>query len=355
MRHLNVFLLSVILIGFTLWKLNVSFQNDVVLFYGFAENKETEINFNYPTAVGKIYVTPGQHVKKGEPLLDLYRIKSKEVLDDQQFKMDELESRNTMWINEKQSDIKILQANKKMELESIGMEINKLKEQRDFQKSLYNNLQSVDTVDVVYAPLSDRITDLEKERVTLSNSFGEKISKLENEIRLEQNTFQIRKERLSAEGLFEEENKIIQNQLIAPSDGIVGAIECKEEEHISSFKTLITFYEPNPNMVKGYVHEDLVVHVMLNDTFFITSKKDQSITCFGEVVGLGSRIVEIPERLRKIPEYKTYGREILVSIPTDNNFLQKEKVIMHFVHPPEGIKEPVRKKKLVDLKDKLIE
>jgi multidrug resistance efflux pump len=355
MRYINVFYIAVFLIGFTLWKLNVSFQNDVVMFYGFAETKETEINFNYPTAVGKIYVTPGQRVKKGEPLLDLYRIKSKEVLDDQQFKVDELESRNTTWINEKQSDIKILQANKKMELATVNGQIKKLKEERDFQKSLYSNLQSIDTMDVVYAPISERIVELEKERTGLKSAYDEKISKIESEIRLERNTYQIKKERLIAEGIFEEENRIIQNQLVAPSDGIVGSIDCKEEEHIPSYRTLITFYDPNPNLVKGYVHEDLIVHVMLKDSFLIRSQKDQNITCIGEVVGLGSRIVEIPDRLRKIPDFKTYGREVLVSIPTDNNFLQKEKVILHFMHPPEGVSEPFRKKKLVDLKDKLKE
>jgi hypothetical protein len=54
------------------------------------------------------------------------------------------------------------------------------------------------------------------------------------------------------------------------------------------------------------------------------------------VIGMGHRIVEIPERLRKIPEIKTYGREVLIQIPSDNKFLQKEKVVLTFIHPPEG-------------------
>ncbi|HRW74331.1 MAG TPA: hypothetical protein P5563_00425 [Saprospiraceae bacterium] len=50
------------------------------------------------------------------------------------------------------------------------------------------------------------------------------------------------------------------------------------------------------------------------------------LSCRGQVVALGTRVVEIPERLRKMPEIKTYGREILVAIPPANEFLQKEKV-----------------------------
>jgi hypothetical protein len=46
---------------------------------------------------------------------------------------------------------------------------------------------------------------------------------------------------------------------------------------------------------------------------------------------LGSRIVEIPERLRKNPDLKTYGREVLIAIPPSNLFLQKEKVILNLL------------------------
>ncbi len=354
MRFLNVFYIIVVLVGIGLWQLNNSFQNDVVLFYGFAENKETEINFNYPTAVGKIYVTPGQRVLKGEPLLDLYRIKAKEVLDDQQFKIDELESRDRMWVSEKEADIRILKSQEKLALEAIDADIQKLKKERDFQRSLYSNLESVESVESAYKPLSDKIIELETERTTVVNSFGEQVRKIQNEMRLNANTVNIKKQRIVAEGVFKEENKIIHDQLVAPSEGIVGNLHCKEEEHIPSYKTLVTFYDPHPNLVKGFVHEDLIVHVVEGDSFIIKSIRDENVTCYGKVVGLGSRIVEIPERLRKIPDFKTYGLEVLVSIPSDNSFLQKEKVILKFLNPPKGVSDPVRKKNLVeDLKDQI--
>jgi len=348
MRYLNVFYIAMVLVGLLLWKMNASFKSEVVTFYGFAENKETEINFNYPTAVGKIYVTPGQRVKKGEPLLDLFRIKSKEVMEDEQFKLDEMDSRNRSWVNEKQADIRIIENQKRMSLEAIDADVFKLKKEIAFQKSLYSDLKTVDAVDATYKPLSDKVTELENERVALSASYDEKISKIQTEINLSANTFKIRKDRIYAEKAFEDSNRVIQNQLVAPFDGVVGNVHCKEEEHIPSYRTLITFYEPHPSLVSGYVHEDLIVHVSLEDSFIIRSTKDVETSCYGKVVGLGSRISEIPERLRKIPDFKTYGREILISIPPSNNFLQKEKVVLKFVNPPKGISEPTRKKNLVE-------
>ena len=108
-----------------------------------------------------------------------------------------------------------------------------------------------------------------------------------------------------------------------------GNILCKKGEHISAFNTLINFYERNPTIVKGYVHESLILEVQVGDSLRITSSLHPSQQVKGEVIGLGSRIVEIPARLRKIPDIKTYGREVLIRIPSDNPFLQKEKVMLN--------------------------
>jgi hypothetical protein len=72
------------------------------------------------------------------------------------------------------------------------------------------------------------------------------------------------------------------------------------------------------------------VNVSQGDKFTVTSLKDKTMTYSGSVVGLGSRIVEIPSRLRKIPELKIYGREVIIEITKENSFLQKEKVSISF-------------------------
>ena len=46
----------------------------------------------------------------------------------------------------------------------------------------------------------------------------------------------------------------------------------------------------------------------------------------GIVVNLGTRITALPERLKKIPELRAWGREVQINIQQDNLFLQGEKV-----------------------------
>lgn len=350
MRYFNIFYLLVFLIGILLWRVNTTLNKEIVSFYGFAENKETEINFNYAVAVGKIHVNPGEVVAKGTPLLDMYRIKSKETLDDQPFKIKELRAKEHSWKSQKEGDIKLIENKKRIKLEEFSSAIEKLEAEKKFQASLYDDLKSISANKTTYSPLDAKITSLKKEQALVMESFEQEIQNIKGEINVGGNPYLEEIKRLKAEQAFEEANKLINIQLEAPTDGVIGNIFCKEAEHIPSYKTLVSFYEPNPSLVKGYVQENLILHVALQDSFLIRSTKDATTYCYGIVTGLGSRIIEIPERLRKIPTLKTYGREILISIPKKNNFLQKEKVILEFLNPPEGISNAPQREPLKDLK-----
>jgi len=83
--------------------------------------------------------------------------------------------------------------------------------------------------------------------------------------------------------------------------------------------------------VTGFVHEDVTVAVAIGDVFQVSSLTEPLVTYEGVVTGLGSRIVEIPTRLRKLVSVKSYGREINISISPENNFLQKEKVSLRYI------------------------
>jgi len=210
-------------------------------------------------------------------------------------------------------------------------------------------LKSVENRKPNYKVLDAKIAALQKERGLIVETFDQEIANIRSELKVGTSPYKEEIKRLLAEQAFDAANKTIDLQLKAPTDGVVGNIYCKEAEHIPSYKTLISFYEPNPSLVKGFVQEDLILHVALKDSFLIRSTKDATTFCYGVVTGLGSRIVEIPERLRKISDYKTYGREILVSIPKQNNFLQKEKVILEFINQPDGVSPQANRKPIVDL------
>ena len=337
MKHLNLYYIAIICIGILLWQLNNTLVTEVVSFYGFAENKETEINYNSAIAIANIHVQPGAYVKANTPLLEVYQIQSKQVMKEEPYQIAELQAQEIVWKTEKEQNINRLQTKRRMEEERIATDIHKLQQQKSFDQSIYSKLKSVPAKKNTHQPVSDRIEALERELSLIKSTYRKQIKAVQQELVVGKNPYRINIERLEAQEQFDRSNQKRLIQILAPTDGLVGNIHCKEAEHKPAYETLISFYEPNPTLVKGFVQNHLLMHVNLRDSFIVRSTKDATITCKGEVIGLGSRIIEIPERLRKMPEIKAYGREVLVSIPPVNRFLQKEKIILEFINPSKEV------------------
>ena len=333
MKKFNLIYLLMILAGVALWQLHQQHAKKTVLFYGFAETKETEINLNHPVEVNRLYVTPGQMVTEGTLLAEVTHSNFGLKLNDITHRMDELKAEEKIWIANNRSDIQKLKAQKIAKENEINARIKQLEVERDINKALLKDLKTIDvSTDKTIDPITTKINGLREElrlsvkpleveiaRLTEALSGGNSPTKVQlNKLRKEQQYYDDEKAKLS---------------IVAPTDGLIGNIYCKEKENISPFRTLISFYEKNPTMIKGYVHENLILEVEVGDTLKAISHQHVDHRCEGIVTGLGSRIVEIPERLRKTPELKTYGREVLIEIPLTNRFLQKEKVMLNLSKP----------------------
>ena len=331
MRYFNLFYLAIIATGVLLFgALRPDFHQELS-FYGFAESRATEINYNYPVMVDKILVKPGQEVKEGQVLLELSRRKAKETLDDQSFRIAELKAEEALWEQKLKNQIEELKIDQRNQLSEIDGKIVRTNNELSYKKTLFEDLKSIDPVQTSYKPLEEELKRYQQDKMDLNQLFDFKIKGLEELITLGQSPYRAQIKRLLAEKEFDESQKVQAIVVTAPTDGLVGNISCKEAEHISSYTTLMTFYEPHSGIIKGFVHEDLTLEVKIGQQFTISSLKDENINYPGTIIGLGSRIVEIPARLRKVEAFKAYGREVLIEISKDNLFLQKEKVSIKFI------------------------
>lgn len=326
MEKFNLFYVAILLTGSLLFTaLRTDFHKELS-FYGFAESRATEINYNYPVVVEKIFVKPGQAVKAGEILLKISRRTAKETLADQRFRIAELKAEEALWKQKLENDIEELKVDQEIRLAEIEGKIESTQQELAYKKSLIEDLRSIEPIETTYKPLEEALERYRQQKVELNSLYKVKINALEEELALGQSPFNEQIKRYVAERNFDEAQKVQPIIVSAPTDGIVGNISCKEAEHIASYSTLMTFYEPHSGIIEGYVHEDLTLEVEIGQQFVISSLKDEQITYPGTVIGLGSRIVEIPARLRKIEAVKAYGREVLIEISKENTFLQKEKV-----------------------------
>lgn len=330
MKRINLLYLAIIPLCFVLIQMNSRLRTASAFFYGFAENKETELSHNQAVLIHKILVTPGQAVKKGQLLMEVKR----SAFD---FKINnashDLERTETIAQHQKQNiidRIAQLKVRKLAKVSELQAEIDHLESTIRYNQDLLKDLKSIDDkhINQENTPNNLKLTALKEQLGLITESIDLEIAQLEKELLVIKTPSSVQQNKLKDEiDYYKNEQKEL--AIHAPSDGIIGNILCRKGENKSAFSTLINFYEPNPTIVKGFVHESLILQVKVGDSLKITSSLQPEHKVSGVVIGLGSRIVEIPERLRKIPDVKTYGREVLIRIPTENPFLQKEKVMLN--------------------------
>ena len=332
MKYLNFHLIAFVAILIALVFFNWQYGNETFVFFGFAENKEMEIRLEHPSTIENIYVSSGNKVQKGDLLMEVTRSSLELTQSDLSHEIAKLESQSRFRQAEIQSSINQLLAQKAAKESEIQIQIAQLESEISIKASLIKDLQSIQPAKDKSgrSPNTIKIEGLKKELKLAVKPIDAQIKKLRNEMYAAKNPTKIQIEKLQNELGFvnEEENK---SSIFAPTDGVVGTIFCKVGEQLPAYNTLITFYEENPTQVKAYVLESLILNVNMGDSISVLSGVQTGSKCMGKVVGMGSRIIEIPERLRKNPTFKTYGREIQIEIPAENDFLQKEKVILKSV------------------------
>ncbi|MEQ1745947.1 MAG: hypothetical protein ABMA02_11000 [Saprospiraceae bacterium] len=328
MRRFNLLYLALPLAAWALFGLFDYLSRGMATFFGVAENLETQINLDHDATVNRIHVSAGQFVTKGALLLEVTRtvldFKTRELGHE----IAELEANNRLRMAELRGNLERLRAQRAEKVGAVQARIRTLEAEQALNRTLLRELKSVPVADTTRnTPYSARLDALRDELRLATEPVDAEIARIEAELRLTGQPVQAQIGRLKNDMAYTE-NEQGRLLLRAPSDGLVGGVQCREGENVPAFGMMISFYEQNPTRVVGYVHESLILGVNVGDSLSVSSSLRPGEQCRGRVSGLGHRVVEIPERLRKIPEIKAYGREVLIEIPAKNSFLQKEKVLL---------------------------
>ncbi|MBK9983046.1 MAG: hypothetical protein IPP15_11590 [Saprospiraceae bacterium] len=329
MRRINLLFLFIPVVFLALIFIYQGLNHSTANFFGVAENQETQINLEHAATVRKINVSEGEFVTKGTLLMEVNWSALDFKLSALNHDVSELTARDQLSQAEIKSNLNRYTALRAEKAEDIQARIRLMESENLLNQQLFTDLKSLPSTDIKSSSsvYDTRLQSLREELRLSLEPLDIEIAQLEHELKSAHIPAQTEIGKLKNEiELYEKERKEL--EIYAPSDGLVGSIHCRIGENIPEFNALISFYERNPNTVIAYLHESLSLQIKVGDSLSVVSTLHPDETCIGRVSGLGHRIVEIPERLRKIPEIKTYGREVLIEIPSNNNFLQKEKVIL---------------------------
>ncbi len=298
-------------------------QRSSTAFLGYTDTQEHLIKIDISAYVDKIHVTQGQKVKQGDLLVELSKAemdKDIRVIDQE---IGTIREKNAISIFEYKTQIEKIKTETAQKTTALREEIKVEESKLAYAKSMLNPTAS-SASNVASHPSKTQISALQNEIQSLQTNSQKLKSSYQKLIDTQSSKIaEVNKLIDQKTYIINEKNKL---KILAPFDGVIGNINIRDKEYVERQREMITFYEPSPTRVVGYIHESQSAAIKVGDSLSVISSLHPGQLIKGVVIGKGFRIVEIPERLRKVPEFKTYGMEIYIKLSASNALYQKELV-----------------------------
>ncbi len=324
-----------VIIGVLVVIVAVSFvlKGESTHFYGIAESREIVVNSDNAVEINKIQVVQGQVINEGDTLVELNQPELTMKISEITHQLDELKAQKLADASVSRSQIRQLEAQQETKVNEIKTQIRQLEAQYEMNKRLASELKSINKKKSGTSefqennPIKIKIESLKRELEFALHPSQIKIESLKSGLYSSGDPTIIQVQGLESELklLLEEKRKLVK---FAQINGIIGSVNFKEGEKVSPFVPIVTLHTKSPSYIKGYIHEEVYNKIAIGQKVDILSMTDRSNRTEGEVVGVGSRIVEYPVRLRKRQDFQIWGREVVIKIPPENTFLLGEKVLI---------------------------
>ena len=184
MKRINLVYLAIIPVLFGIFYINQNYARQAVVFYGFAENKDTEINHDHPVQVNSIYVSPGEFVNKGDLLLEVTHSKYDLELNELTFDLKAMKLQARKRKDEINRDIRKLHGERFAKVNEIELNIERLQSETDLNKSLLKDIKSVKAGDETSGQSANelKMKALKQEREMVLKSYNLEIEGLKEEL-----------------------------------------------------------------------------------------------------------------------------------------------------------------------------
>ncbi len=287
--------------------------------------RKVAISFPKPVRVVALPIQPGEHVRQGDLLLQVQRpdldLDLKKIRNDlEQVRLEkeelnlELRHRLELELLSHKDQVNKLEQNIRL----IKLRISKNSEIRS--KFLVTDTIENDDPD----PETVSLEALEIQLLQESENHQAKIRNFRSWHESQSKLLEVQESKLEDE-LASLQYEIKSLDQYASFDGTIGTINAELNELIPPYKTIISIYDENPNIIKAYMNEHFMLSFKEGDTVIVESI-NRPYRTYGSIIETGSRIVSYPNQMAPSQQAPQWGREIFVRIPEVNEFLNGEKV-----------------------------
>ena len=309
-------------------------------FYGIADAQEIIINDEFAVEIQKIHIVQGQRVSAGDTLIEVRRPELDLKIAEISRQLSEIQTQKSAHVNLSRSEVLQHKSEQEALVNNLRSQISELEAQMETNKKLVSELRSIKKGDAqadenndMTNPVAIKIQQLKKSLEMALDTSNISMGRLNNELSYEGEPLAEK-----VKGLKKELNMLLEEKKesckIAPISGLIGSVNFKAGEKVSPFTPICSLHTESPSYIRGYIHENVYSQVAVGQKVRVSSLANKHTEVAGEVIGVGSRIVEYPVRLRKNPELMMWGRDVTIKIPEANDFLLGEKVMISIIDVP---------------------
>ena len=293
-------------------------------FFGIAETEPRVLNFDHDLAVRKVFIKAGDKIKAGDTLAIFHRAE----LDENEFSQyREMVTNETARAAERailEKEKEVVQARLNVDIRELAIDIKLLQTEDSIMMVYRGNLYGQSTP-VQNRVIKERIEGLQKQMEDLKHEAEEELLVLSAKISATDQIAAEKANKLKGQltMIATERERLV---LISPINGYVEDVYFSVNAMIPAHKDLVKINPDTPNKIIGFIHETNEVPLSIGSNVEMTSFNRPGIVSTGLIVGVNPKMTELPLRLRKFIDLRSWGREVYISIPDTNSFFISEKV-----------------------------
>lgn len=285
------------------------------------------VSFQKGVKISHIHVIPGQDVRKGDTLITVERPQIALEVNRISTEMELIDASIVGIKSQVINEIRILEIEHQLTIEKLQASLNQLileiKQEEASRKSMANlSLSTSQDSSKIFQSYQLHEVILRQKKLVEAQKH-----EVLRERDLKINSYSKTKELLAQEltGL---ETELTSLCKIADASGTIGNVFAQKNELIPPYKTILSVYNLKPSIIKAFVNEALGETLQVGQKTIVSSfNREYQIA--GEIIEVGSRITDYPDRIDPLATSNTFGQEIFIKISQDNSFLNGEKVYVY--------------------------
>jgi HlyD family secretion protein len=295
------------------------------MFFGIAETESQTLNFDRDIAVHEVRVKAGDFVKKGDTLAIFTRADLDKTEAERRGEMARAETERAAEHTVLEKEKELVGARLQAKISEIKAEISLLRTEDSLKTAYRKNIYG----DLTAAPENKLVAE---RTAALQKEIGDHQAQARDELRLlEARQAANRSITLAKTGQSQVEIGFVQAErgrllLLAPIDGYVEELLFSRNALVPAHRDLIKINPLTPNRIIGFIHEATEVPFSIGQSVELVSTSRPEVKATGVIVGSNPKMTELPLRLRKFIEVRSWGREVFIQLPEQNGFFISEKI-----------------------------